>query len=647
MISAAADAELPQRQMAVGEGDVDSEALTRDGIAADGFADSLPLTDGDLQGPLKETWNATLPPLAPPPSSAEPAPVGDLPPVAWQSASSARTRQIAGIAALSTITLLIAAGIFTWIVRSWKAGQQNVVQASENPTPLPAVEASNHPLADNNDPLLPADTDSSRTEQPTDSIADDAPAVDDAGEAGAETNGELDGSSQQQIDPSVSTANEPPTEPATTSLPDVDSLFPDTPNPLIGGEANGSGEEGFANELPAELQKYAPQKLFDDPAAIASKNPLAAPPTMEELRVQMPQLDAIASQYPPPSPRIDVARALRVEAMGIQVQDQPLDRVVLVLSQLSGVPIEIDLLGIDVTGLRANQPISFVDKSKDAKTLLVRATGIAGFGLGANNGIVQVIPGTAATSETLQRAFSLSDLGTEPGITAEELQRLLASDGEAAKIAIEKDSCLVDGPLGVKLRAALMLEGVRKARGLAGVLPDSINRWIVSMELPSAGALGFGDWRPVDDIPVKYNAYQAEPVEVILQQLARDAGATLVFDWSSSWEHGLTPANRVLPWYGGRKVSQVVDEILEPYGMVLRDAGYGVWWVGTEVAYQAMPVVLIVSPGERDVDTVVAQVAAAAGVSSETGPIWHDEVSGKVIAYIPRYVVRELPRVLQ
>ena len=630
--------EVPS-QLVVGEGSVDSEAVTQPG----GLEADLDRILEGLQNapptPQVGNWSPGTSNPVPPPSSEPILPTTALPPVAWESAGGARRRQLFGIITLLAITTTLAVATFFAVVRSWRNAQQTAAMEGPPPAVTPETAAPESPA-----PATPT-PDTSAPDTPAPGSPEPSP---DRAAVPAEKPGAGPEAPPRGTEPPVGRDPGDSKPPENAGDGPLDPLS--TPGPPAPADED---QRGTATELPEGLSQYVQQLQLSQPSAIAAKNPLPPPPTLEELKVRMPQLEVAMSEHPLAAPRVDVRKQMGAKIMGFEAVDKPLDKIVEILSQVAMCPIEIDLLGADVVGLSPGKRVSVSGRELEVVQVLRRAAEAGGFGLGIREGVAMVVPGTAATSQVLTAAFDLRDLGDDVPLGEAELEGLIGPLEEDLKIEFQGPVVLIDGPPRAKFRAALVFEAIRLGRQLPGRLaPVAAERWIYrwspaeAAEGPAVnGDLeGLAAWKQVPAGKVLYNADQAEPIERIVRRLAEEVDASLVVDWTSAWEHGLTPASRVLPWYQGRDRTDILREILQLNALVVRDAGQGVWWLGSEEAYEKMPVFAILAlPEAIDADAATDAVAAAAGQPREELGTWFDAGSRTLLLALPRYVVRGLP----
>jgi hypothetical protein len=104
-------------QVAVGQSSIDSEAITEDAIAPEGFAaDQLGHSDDVADSSVPKPPSPFLGQVPPQDEAADAIPTSQV----WQSQRTTRSRQIALIATLSMTGLLAAVAVFGWFVSSWQ-----------------------------------------------------------------------------------------------------------------------------------------------------------------------------------------------------------------------------------------------------------------------------------------------------------------------------------------------------------------------------------------------------------------------------------------------------------------------------------------------------------------------------------------------
>lgn len=604
---------------------------------------------------------------------------GDVPPVAWQSESSARTRQVAGVAAIATISLVVAALAFWWVVDRWRAENQPVAAAesttseSGNTTAVatPGGAAKTGDAGTDGSGMDgAAGVDSGATDttgDTTNEAGSENTEVPDSGDgiattaaAGASGTGgpatadgkAADGETAAGVSTADGTGASPAPPPVdTTELPGdlvpSNPLFPDlTPGSRVDGTEEDDAED-LATEIPASLKRHMNVLNLGDTANVIAAGQAEAPESLEELRVLRPELTIRESDYPEPAEFADVRQLLgRTSIEALAVNERPLDEVVRTVAQVAGVPVYFDLLAMDVAGIRLDRPVSVKVGKESAGNMLRGLANLAECEMELEEGFLRIVPSGVKLGEALVSIYDVRDLEIAEATLLAGVQRLLGPVAEGASIAVEGGVLQFEADTRSRCRVALLLEAMRMAKGLPSRGDgQAIAKWVARFSEGAAGARA-ADWSPLPDRPVGMNEDFALPVEMILGRLARESDAALAVDWPDCWSHGLTATSSGLPWYRDRQAHQVVEQLLGPYVLVVRDTGAGVWWAGTEERYDAMRIVGILR-SSADTEVTRARIAAAAGQSPEQVPAMRVPDSDQWLVYLPRYVVRELPEVLE
>src|SRR6056297_2512328 len=287
-----------ERQLAMGDESVDSEALTQERIAPLGeIAGDFAQVDFDAEpAAAAESWlGGELPPASHPPLSRPPAfegeadaddSVGAIPPIAFQSEAAARRRQFIAVGAIAGISLLLAATIFGLVVRNWRNGKQQVSQQ--------VTEANENDSA-GTDQVAASPVDPAATDGAVADTVDAEPKLTEPelagpdGVAGPDGAAEPDGAAGEPVSPvgGSTLEGDDPFQGPTSPLGDGplgDGPLGDGPT-LQGGAAVDDATEG-PMELPAGLQRFAPLLQLDEAAAANASNQAAAPPTMADLVIR-------------------------------------------------------------------------------------------------------------------------------------------------------------------------------------------------------------------------------------------------------------------------------------------------------------------------------------------------------------------------
>lgn len=638
-------------RLAVGDPAVDSEAVTRTGIQPQ-------IGETAASPPRTGLWEN--PPDGLSPTTESPDSTPDAPPVSWQSEGAARVRQIGAIVLLAAVGLISAAAIFGFVVQRWYTTRTSPDVASAEPSKSGVSATGEAPAPAPPDPASGANAaEGANTVESAKTAESDAPAQRDPPSAEpdqseSDAGGDEGGDADESMGEEAAAADRAAEEPAPAEIDDavpggaVGGLFPE----VSAGQGESEAAAAEATELPPELQQYMPLIDFANAGDLGKGNELPPPATREELRIDAPEEVVPESEYPLPAEPVDVRMRMKVRMLGIDVVDRPLDQVVRVLSQVSGVPIALDLVSLDVAGIAPDSPLRFKTANQTVGAVLSRAVNEAGCRLTlGDGGIVYVSANEEKLAEVLDHALLRDDVD-EAAISAADLRRLVGEVDAQVKVEVDpqRNAWKIEGPSAARVRGALVIEALRMARQLPARIPrERTARWLCAVMGGEGGASPVSevDWRPVADEAVNVNFDQPRAVEMILGELAREQDAAAVVDWPSAWSHGLTPEATALPWLRNRRAPQVVGEMLEPYGLEAFVAGQGVWWVGTREAYERMELVAVLPIENLTAAEALQRVAVASSEESpENVAAYVDEVSGRLIVRLPRYLVRQLPAVL-
>lgn len=668
----------PELGFTVGQDEIDSEALTQERIDSpeglDPFSENLgpqvsgPATSGWLDdfGDLpvggdhsnQQVSKSDGPPPTQPIPPGEPTALdGAVPPVAWQSESSAKMRQLAAVAAIAVIGLLVAGGLFALVIRSWKNSRDADTATLAIVDPKADASGENAaeqkpPIDDEMPPTQSTDPDRGSPDT-TDPNASESVASPESDVAGTELDPALDitdAINQSQAPVPGDGAEENAVEPAGMPLPAP--LFPEVRTDSI--ETDGESDaEGTAEQLPPSLAQYMEVIQLGKPDANVPGIPAPAPPAMEQLKIQFPEMVAPDTEYPPAAAPVDVRARGKMRILGFMAEDQPLDQILRVIGQAAGIPIELDLLAFDVAGMSVNQALKLKSQETEAAILLARIVQVAGctMELGPDS-IVRVSPRDASVEERVAAALRLDDFEGQPPLSESEIRKLTGA-GNDTVITINAGNVVIDGPRNAKLLAALLLDSIRTAREMPTKLDATkTSRWIRVLASDKSENNGQdendarqADWAPITDHEVGFREDQEYGTDLVLGDLAADLGAGLVIDWTSCWSHGLTPEAKSLPWFDGKKTHQVVEQVLSPYALKAFAPGENIVWVGTQEAYEKMPLFAVLHT-RLSPEATVQRIAKAMDVPETETPAWIDPVSNKLVVFLPRYVIRELPATL-
>ena len=642
-------------------GPVDSQAITRDAISDADLSD-VP-TGADRHGSVFASDDADAgaddahaAPLEDP-EAAAPQPVG------WQSDRTQRARQVGLIAALAVAGIVVAVVTFVFFVRHWQqrqsqrplAGQQagqpvGTAQANEvQPTVAASDAAQAPPPAPDAQPqqttgAAQADAagDAQRPAASRETDADAVAATDVlTGEVAGDVSGVADEPNDQaavKTDPGVDES-----QPSGAGQ-DADSLLDSVASSILETPAAAPPAAATAPELPAGLRQFTP--LIDFGSALpqdAQGGRLQPPPTLDQVRLDTPADDEADAAIEPAEP-VDAARWMKMR-LALQGQDRPLVHWVRVLTQVTGVPIELDLASVDAAGFDPTQAVDAPQgwvSAEEAVTQIAAGTGLT---VKVEPAFVALEVPEAAIVRGLQPALQVDDLmavGDGQG-WLETLRRISGVD-TIDSIAEGGGMLHVEGGRPAVWRVALAAEALRAARGLPLRLQrHRTERWLM------VGAAR--DWPLVSGGNPTVAMDQPQSVLQWLGEMARTNDRHLVVAWGDAWQRGLTPQSAAMPWIRPVDAGALIAEVLEPYGLQARDAGGGLWWIGSPASYDRGEVFAVLPVPDREAAEVLERLAQSLPVDagegqpkSEALPAVYEASSGQLIVRLPRYVVRQLPK---
>jgi hypothetical protein len=626
------DARQAAQQVAVGSPQVDSEAITEEAIAAEP-ADQIDPSSVPRGFGADET-------LAPDPRINNEVPLGGPVSPSWQSERQQRSRQIALIVAIAGSGLIASAILFGWFVKNWQskdAAVAGVVDSGTNDNdannPSDAVvdadeQAESGSIAEE----LRPEEQAGSTSQSTDlSDQSNAPATSDPRQTSLEVDPDA------KMSEPVANMNDAKV-PADLLQPSaLDPLGLDTPpkdTSFPTGPTQDPKEPDGPIDVPDELKGLmgvlnlsGGQDTFD----------LDAPPSLDDVKLEGPareNIDPMMIANPPEPINFKRALSMKLALAPTKNDAYPLSDLVLLISQISGVPIQIDwvsfdLMGInirdDVTNLRANGWRSVDD-------LLNRIAASINGEITRTETLLTLAPTEEAFKEKLDMLLDMSDFGAgQPTAVATVNAFLVGSQQPGAnakkvKAGVERHDHQV---------AALAVESMRRLRGKNGKLPDVVfARWAQSTIDKRL------DWPIVAG--GNSNAPLLSPLTIagVLRRLGRSNGATCFVNWLDANRRGMAPQQLVMPFMKSN-AGDTLSQLLTPFELQVRSVDDHHWWVGTQATYDRFPVIVSSQPLGKSKDEFARRIAKIAGADETKFAI--DPDTGKAIMLLPRYIVRQLP----
>ncbi|MDG2220711.1 MAG: hypothetical protein P8L85_04990 [Rubripirellula sp.] len=611
-----AEATAAPQQVAVGHSDVDSQAITQGSIAAEQGDDLPEITDahgfsGDSSSPTDD----------------------GLPPD-WQSAGTRRTRQVVLISLLSVTGLIAAIVVFTWFVRSFGGGST----VADRETQVVDVDSGN------------AQDGAGTVEAQTDLNANGDAGLNANGDAGPNANG--DAGSESAIDGATTESNPaemddvataetsqdiaapvaPPSDlipqspldiPDVPTQPDVPGLMP--VNPLANEP---EPETGGMQALPPELEKYT-RFLLDE--GQVEETTLPAPPSMQDI-----EIDAAADQdfnsLGMAEPReLNLKGDLAIR-MAFASDGYPLADLILLISQATGVPIQIDWVSFDLGGVPIDQQVTLVKGWKTARELLDLTADSLDAELRPEKTLLILTLNDESFQQTIGSLTDLGDFGAEKSSATAVLNGFLGANPELAKLALGETR-------EQQQLAGLAVEGLRRMRGIPAKVPDvALSRWASGIEnsvewpLVTGGVAG-----PQADTPITLAS--------LLRRTARRNQSTCIVNWYDAQRRGASPELVMIP-HAKENAGAMLGDALKKFPLQARRVDAKHWWVGTEPTYDRLTAVVWTPPLGDSKDEFLKQIETIMqGASAETYRAAYDPVSDRALMLLPRFIVRQLPKI--
>jgi hypothetical protein len=471
--------------------------------------------------------------------------------------------------------------------------------------------------------------------------------------------------------------------PGNPSDPQPPTAVSDTANPP-GSADNG----GTLDSLPPGLRKFIPL-LNPSTAEIGPPRVFDTPPTIDSVPLERAAEDQ-GVDHPPlvKRPVVDIPKAMKLR-VAIQQTDVPLAELVLLVSQLTNVPVELELISLDAAGIALTQscqtptgwlPIGqWLDQSLlplglvaevDAERLLVRATpqkilAASGSALVLDDfgdqaeavaaWVRPVVGFVGQASEIAPQANAAVAPPAEGAVTAPDAApaepKPLTEDGwkyvaEDFRIEVPEESSAL-------IRAIFAVEAARMARGLPPRLPRwQTVRWVGTWEPTAVGRPGsddsviaaVSDWPRVVGPPSGATQDSPRTLAGMLRQLAAENRISIQVAWLDALRHEVEPGVQVMPLMDGLPVGEVLNDLVGESGLQTRDAGGAVWWIGSESNYDRYEVVTWVAIPNGSGAAVAGRLANSLGLSDRSRlPAAWDEAL--LLVRIPRFVARQLNRV--
>ncbi|MGB7323676.1 MAG: hypothetical protein WBD31_02305 [Rubripirellula sp.] len=644
--------QLKPGQLQVGAASIDSEAITEEAVRPGELDSTLAgNSDSSLERGFSGDENFA-PPVEPP---------GTALPAEWESDRTRQTRQIALVATVSISTLLVAGIAFAWFAHSYR--NRTVMQAPDPGTELVESETTADPLPnpesevdDPPEPIEPVAETETQTETQTDTTDP----------LGTEPKSDI------PVEPESTPSDAPPSIIPTDLMPTspIDSApigsapignDPASTKPIIAGDRNKEPTESDTDpdasqlmDLPPGLAQYIPFLAANGPADNAT---LKAPPTLDEVEIDEATEDDLdpLDRYEPRKLNLksDMAIPLPFRSDGY-----PLADMILVISQITGVPIQIDWVSFDLVGTDVATQIKPPKAAGSARQVLDQIATQVGATIREEETLLHFTVADEPFNAAFTNITNVDDFGDGAKSAREVLADFLRPEPEPEPLAVnpieatETDDAAanemepdVDAVDTTKLRqsqqlAALATETLRRMRGVTPkVADDRLNHWTRTSADQSS------DWPIIHD--GEPGAQPDTPVSIagFLRRAARNNQASCLVNWYDANRRRAMPERQLLPDTSDG-LAAMLKQALEPMGLHVRQVDAAHWWVGSDASYDRLSVIVASRPlGEKRILFVQQVQRIMAGSNRNDFRMTIDDESDRAIMMLPRYVVRQLTKV--
>ena len=644
----------PDGQVEIGRSGVDSQAITEEAISTDsriaigmvpqgndeGFAGAdsvLPENSDGLSGAMHPDW---------------------------QSTKTQKSRQIALVIALSATGLIAAVMFFGWFVTSW--GKQEIRQVSTATNqPDDSIEQASTDLDKNpkteatfeqvdsrsitasgvSQDQTPSTTpDLSSPQQP---VAPQTGAGDPVSSAADSEHG-ADGNptsmtagvtaSDVGVNPSIpsdllpESVLDPPSNPGAGSLSenpgtsDPGTSDPGTSDPAMTQGTDDPDVIAGMQDLPPELAQYT-RFLLDD--GTQAKPTLQAPPTMEEVKLEAAAEEDDNDLRIPIVPEALDLRADLAIRLALASNGYPASDLMLLISQVTGVPIQMDWPSFDLAGADIQQSVPTTKAWRSARELLDETAEILNAEIREQQTLLLMTLKDEVFDEAASKLMAVDDFGAGSISAGEFLQEFLAGENGNSN------------PREITQLACFATEALRRMREVAPKVEDArFRRWAREVNDTDAewAVLSDGEFGPQLDAPIS--------IAGLLRRTAKLNQATCVFNWQDTVRRGAPPERLLLP-HKQENAGSTLGGTLLPLGLQVRQVDLKHWWVGTKATYDRLPVFVWTPPlGQARAEFMERMDKVMAGSSPLQYRLAIDETSDRALMLLPRFIVRQLPTVI-
>ena len=660
---------------ALGNASVDSEALTQESIAADiGLPQSTTQNQREPRSPLPPPMPGGEPEPShgsAPPVEAANATAGDQPtplPADWhlqKSSTAQRAVLIGGIVVASLLSIGILVAV---IMRS------NGKQVASVPDPA-AVDATDDPaVKDPAENPAAEPKDASSDDEGTDDPPQQPPAVEPP-----DTANNPPATAQGTADPDERTTDGGNSSAIPSGLLPENPLLPQSPlqgmaadlekpNGQESNPANDSEAEGPSDlELPDHLKDLLGDLSSDlEKEQVQATDP--APKTLDEIEVDLAaQRRDAPDQRMAERPPINLKRSLDGR-LALQVKTPEGYRffpLLEIVQHYSDIPFDLRWVELDIAGVDMNQRVPVPKGWTTLRQVLDDSCGRMKLEYSPTPYTIVVRPDPELLQARFDELYNFNDLG-EPGSDQVESAVAMAKqvlglngdpaaqpaadpdapEGEAAAVPAPTAPGHCPQPVGEGQRqiGALVCDAIRRIRSAASKIDDqAYAKWAGPLQQQIAGwpLLDRGQNIPQPLHPIAFGS--------LVRQLGSANQTSLFVNWNDALPQGLDPGILLMPHIAADETAgQTLKKMLSPIELQTRIVDGKHWWIGSQATFDRLPVIFwIKSDDPQAVAGRIQQVIIGARLQEAViAGVAVDPSTGHCLAVLPRYLLRQLPRLL-
>ncbi|MDB4749676.1 hypothetical protein OAF83_02105, partial [Rubripirellula sp.] len=415
---------------------------------------------------------------------------------------------------------------------------------------------------------------------------------------------------------------DPPSNPDAVASTDD----PVSTNSVTAENTDDSDNAPGMQDLPPELAQYT-QFLLDDGAQ--AKPTLQAPPTMEEVKLEAAADEEGEDLRIPIVPKeLDLRADLAIK-LALASDGYPASDLMLLISQVTGVPIQMDWPSFDLAGSDIQQIVPTTKAWRSARELLDETAAALNAEIREQPTLLLLTLRDDVFDEADSRLTAVDDFGADKVSAQDFLQGFLAGENGDAN------------PREVSQLACFATEALRRMRGVTPKMEDArFGRWAreINGTQTEWAVLSDGECGPQLDAPIS--------VAGLLRRTAKLNQATCVFNWQDAIRRGVRPEHLLLP-HKEENAGSTLGNTLAPLGLQVRQVDLKHWWVGTEATYDRLPIFVWTPPlGEARVGFLEQMNKVMAGSSPRHFRLAIDDSSDRALMLLPRFIVRQLPTII-